>query len=326
MAWDFFSLDTVSLGAMSPPLWVWLATVAGLGGLLAAEIFLHRRGALQGLRPALVESAGWIFLSSAFGLVLSLTSGWATGGQYFAGYLLEKSLSVDNVFAFAMVLRSFKVPLAYQRRVLSWGVLGALVMRGAFIAAGAAFVERVSWAFYPFGALVLLAGLRLARGGSEIDVEHGRLVRTIRRFIPVANTGHDGRFVTKHEGRWAATPLLLALVVVEAIDLVFAVDSIPAIFGVTTNVFVVFTSNALAVLGLRSLYFVLADAMDRFTHLVKGLAVLLVLIGLKMLFKPVIDIPTGITLAVIAVVVGLSAAASLRSKGHPNDAAPPSLR
>ncbi len=326
MAWDFFSLDTVSLGAMSPPLWVWLATVAGLGGLLAAEIVLHRRGALQGLRPALVESAGWIFLSSAFGLVLSLTSGWATGGQYFAGYLLEKSLSVDNVFAFALVLRSFKVPLAHQRRVLSWGVLGALVMRGAFIAAGAAFVERVSWAFYPFGALVLLAGLRLARGGSEIDVEHGRLVRTIRRFIPVANTGHDGRFVTKHEGRWAATPLLLALVVVEAIDLVFAVDSIPAIFGVTTNVFVVFTSNAFAVLGLRSLYFVLADAMDRFTHLVKGLAVLLVLIGLKMLLKPVIDIPTGMTLAVIAVVVGLSAAASLRSKGHPNDAAPPSLR
>ncbi len=307
---------------MSPPLWAWLATIAGLGGLLTAEIVLHRRGALQGLRSAVAESAVWILLSSTFGLVLAWTSGWAASGQYFSGYLLEKSLSVDNVLAFALVLGSFRVPVAYQRRVLSLGVLGALVLRGAFIAAGATFVERVSWAFYPFGAFVLLAGLRLARGGSELDIEHGRLIGAIRRLVPVATTGPDGRFVTKYEGRWAATPLLLALIAVEVTDLVFATDSIPAIFGVTTNVFIVFTSNAFAILGLRSLYFVLANAMDRFAHLAKGLAVLLVLIGLEMLVKPVLQVPTGITFLVIAVVVGLSVAASLRSRDHPSGPAP----
>ena len=304
---------------MSPPLWVWLATLAGLGGLLTGEIVFHRRHGLSGLRPALAESAAWILISIAFGLGLAWTSGWATGGQYFTGYLLEKSLSVDNVIAFALVLRSFNVPPTDQRRVLSFGVLGALGMRGAFIAAGAAFVEHVSWAFYPFGAIVLLAGLRLGRGGSELDIEHGRLVTTIRRLIPVDPTADNGRFVTNHGGRWAATPLLLALIAVEATDLVFAADSIPAIFGVTTNVFVVFTSNAFAVLGLRSLYFVLADAIDRFSYLTKSLAVLLVLIGLKMLLKPLVEVPTAITLAVVAAVVGLSAAASWHSKHHPDN-------
>ena len=304
---------------MSPPLWVWLATLAGLGGLLTGEIVFHRRHGLSGLRPALAESAAWILISIAFGLGLAWTSGWATGGQYFTGYLLEKSLSVDNVLAFALVLRSFNVPPTDQRRVLSFGVLGALGMRGAFIAAGAAFVEHVSWAFYPFGAIVLLAGLRLGRGGSELDIEHGRLITTIRRLIPVDPTADNGRFVTNHDGRWAPTPLLLALIAVEATDLVFAADSIPAIFGVTTNVFVVFTSNAFAVLGLRSLYFVLADAMDRFSYLTKGLAVLLVLIGLKMLLKPLVEVPTAITLATVAAVVGLSAAASWLSTHHPDD-------
>ncbi|MDA8359589.1 MAG: TerC/Alx family metal homeostasis membrane protein [Actinomycetota bacterium] len=306
---------------MSPPLWAWLATLAGLGGFLTGEIVFHRRHGLSGLRPALAESAAWILISVAFGVGLAWTSGWATGGQYFTGYLLEKSLSVDNVLAFALVLRSFNVPPTDQRRVLSYGVLGALGMRGAFIAAGAAFVEHVSWAFYPFGAVVLLAGLRLGRGG-EFDVEHGRLIATVRHLVAVDPTADNGRFVTNHDGRWAATPLLLALVTVEATDLVFAADSIPAIFGVTTNVFVVFTSNAFAVLGLRSLYFVLADAMDRFSYLTKGLAVLLVLIGLKMLLKPVVEVPTIITLAVVVAAVGLSAAASWHSKHHPDDPQP----
>lgn len=298
-------------GSVSVPLWAWFASVGAMLVLLVGDIALHRYRDLHGIRPAIVESAAWITLATIFGVILGLTLGWGTSGQYFAGYLLEKSLSVDNVVAFALLLSAFRVPEEHQRRVLYWGVVGALVLRGAFVAAGAAFVEHVSWAFYPFGAIVLLAGVRMARGGPEIDVEHGRLVRTIRHVMPVSSTADSGHFLTRDHGRWAATPLLLALVAIETIDVVFAADSIPAIFGVTTNVFVVFTSNAFAVLGLRSLYFVLAAAIGRFKYLTTGLAVLLVLVGAKMLLRPVVDIPTTVTLAIIAVVIGATIGASV---------------
>jgi tellurite resistance protein TerC len=301
----------------SIPLWAWIAAVGVIAGLLAGDIVLHRNRDLAGVRVALVESAAWIAVSVCFGLVLGLTSGWGLSGQYFSGYLLEKSLSVDNVVVFALLLQAFRVPPAEQRRVLYWGVVGALALRGAFVAAGAAFVENVSWAFYPFGAIVLLAGLRMARGAPEIDIEHGRLVSTVRRFIPVTSAGADGRFVIRRQdGRRVATSLLLALVVIELTDVVFAADSIPAVFGVTTNVFVVFMSNAFAVLGLRSLYFVFAGAMDRTANLNKGLAVLLAFIGVKMLLRPVVEIPTSVTLAVIVGVVGITAALGLRTSGR----------
>ncbi len=295
---------------MSAPTWAWFAVVGAIVVLLSSDIALHRRFEFSGIRPALVESAGWVILSTVFGIVIAVTMGWGTSVQYFSGYLLEKSLSVDNVFAFALLLRSFRIPLSDQRRVLYWGVTGALLMRGAFVAAGAAFVEHVSWAFYPFGLVVLIAGLRMARGGVEIDVEHGRLIGIVRRLLPVAPDAPPGRFVIRRHGRLAATPLLLAMVAIEITDVVFASDSIPAVFGVTTNVFVVFTSNAFAVLGLRSLYFVLAEAIDRFGHLTKGLAALLMFVGIKMLVRPVLEIPTVATLVIILVVLAATVAAS----------------
>lgn len=295
---------------MNAPTWAWFAAIGAIGALLVADISVHRRVEFRGIRPALIESAGWVALSSAFGIVLGATMSWGTSLQYFSGYLLEKSLSVDNVFAFALLLRSFRIPPADQRRVLYWGVTGALVMRGAFVAAGAAFVDNVSWAFYPFGIVVLVAGIRMARGGVEIDVEHGRLIGVVRRLIPVAPVAHSSRFVIRYQDRWAATPLLLAMAAIEVTDLVFASDSIPAVFGVTTNVFVVFTSNAFAVLGLRSLYFVLAGAMDRFSHLTKGLAALLIFVGIKMLIRPLVEIPTPVTLAIIVAVLAITIGAS----------------
>lgn len=294
---------------MSAPVWAWFAVVGLIGGLLALDIAVHRFEHFRGIGPAVAESATWIALSIAFGVVLGLTMGWGVSGQYFSGYLIEKSLSVDNVFAFALLLRSFQVTARDQRRVLYWGVAGALVLRAVFIAAGAAFVDHISWAFYPFGVIVLAAAVRLARGGTEIDIEHGRLIRTVRRLLPVAAVEPGGRFITRHAGGHAATPLLLALVAVETTDVVFAADSIPAVFGVTTNVFVVFTSNAFAVLGLRSLYFVLAEAMDRFAHLTKGLATILAFVGLKMLLRPVVEVPTAVTLAVIVAVLSITVAA-----------------
>ena len=303
---------------MSVPTWAWIAALAAIGGLLVGDIAIHRHRDLRGLRPAVIETAAWIILSAAFGAILAATMGWGISGQYFSGYLLEKSLSIDNVFAFALLLRSFQVPASDQRRVLYWGVVGALVLRAGFVAAGAAFVEHVSWAFYPFGLLVVAAGVRMARGGIEIDLEHGRLINTVRRLLPVAPVAPAAQFLTRRDRRWTATPLLLALVAIEATDVVFAADSIPAVFGVTTNVFVVFTSNAFAVLGLRSLYFVLAGAMDRFAHLSKGLAALLVIVGVRMLIKPLVEVPTVVTLAVIVAVLAVTIGASRLSQTGPS--------
>lgn len=301
---------------MSVPIWAWFAAIGVIGGLLAIDITVHRRKSPTGLRPAVLETAAWIAVSIAFGVIVGATMGWGASGQYFSGYLLEKSLSVDNVFAFALLLRSFQVPPDDQRRVLYWGVIGALVMRAGFIAAGAAFVEHVSWAFYPFGLFVLAAGVRMARGGTEIDLEHGRLVSAVRRLLPVTAAAPAGRFWAREQGRRVATPLLLALIAIEATDVVFAADSIPAVFGVTTNVFIVFTSNAFAVLGLRSLYFVLAEGMDRFAYLTKGLAALLILVGAKMLLRPLIEVPTVATLALIVVVLGITIGAGTLGSGR----------
>ncbi len=298
---------------MNVPAWGWAATLIGIAALLVGDIALHRLRDLAGSRPALIETAAWIALSVVVGVVVGVTWGWGASGQYFSGYLLEKSLSVDNVVAFALLFRGFCVPMSSQRLVLYWGVLGALLARGGFIAAGAAFVRNVDWAFYPFGAIVVLAGLRMARGG-QFDIEHGRLIRAIRRLVPITAQPSEGRFVVRESGRRLATPLLLALLAVETTDLVFAADSIPAIFGVTSNVFIVFTSNAFAVLGLRSLYFVLADAMERISALTKGLAVLLVLIGLKMLVRPLLEVPTTATLGGIAAVLAITLLASSRRR------------
>jgi tellurite resistance protein TerC len=297
------------------PLWAWFAVTGVVVTFLVLDIRTHS------LRPptlkwALIASAGWIGVSVIFGIILGLIQGSDVAGQYFAAYLLEKSLSVDNVFVFVVLFGVFAVPRQYQHRVLYYGVVGALVLRAAFISAGAALLEDFSWVRYAFGAIVVIAGLRMARGGEQIDPTRNLLVRATRRVIPVTEDFQGDRFFIRSLGRWIATPLLVVLVAVESSDIVFATDSIPAVFGVTTDVFVVFTSNAFAVLGLRALYFVFADIVDRFTYLKYGLAVVLVFIGVKLLLEGVVQLPIVLSLAVIAVAIGVSAAWSVIASGR----------
>jgi tellurite resistance protein TerC len=294
---------------MTVPIWGWAGTLAVFAVLLAADLMLAKRAG-GGLRAAAALSALWIAAAVVFGGLLWLWRGPAIAGQYFAGYLLEKALSLDNIFVFVLLFASLQVPVSLQRRVLQLGVVGALVLRGGFIAAGGALLERVSWIFYVFGALVLLAGVRMFRPAAAGP--HGNLtVRWLRRVLPVTRGYMGGRFLARVGGKTMATPLLVALVAVEITDLVFALDSIPAVFGVTRNLFVVFTSNAFAVLGLRALYFLLAGTMDRFSGLRQAIAILLVFIGVKMLISPVIHLPVTMSLAVIMVVVGGAVALSL---------------
>jgi TerC family integral membrane protein len=294
---------------MTVPLWAWAATLAVLAVLIAADLVLTR-GAESGLRAAAVESGLWLAAALAFGGVLWLWRGPAIGGQYLAGYLLERALSVDNIFVFVLLFVSLQVPAELQRRILFLGVVGALVLRAAFIAAGGALIEHVSWIFYVFGALVLLAGARMFRSG-EAGAGKNLAVRGLRRVLPVTEHYADGRFFTRAGGRAMATPLFVALVAIAVTDVVFALDSIPAVFGVTRDLFVVFTSNAFAVLGLRALYFLLAGSMDRFAYLKPGIAILLVFIGVKMLLYDVVHMPVWVSLAVIAAVAGGAVTASL---------------
>jgi tellurite resistance protein TerC len=294
------------------PLWAWAGTFAVLAVLIAADLVLTR-GADRGLRAAAVESALWLAAALAFGGVLWLWRGPATGGQYLAGYLLERALSVDNILVFVLLFVSLQVPAGLQRRILFLGVVGALVLRGAFIAAGGALIEHVSWIFYVFGALVLLAGARMFRPVDSGAAGAGKnlAVRGLRRVLPVTEDYAGRRFFVRAGGRAMATPLLVALVAIAVTDVVFALDSIPAVFGVTRDLFVVFTSNAFAVLGLRALYFLLAGSVDRFAYLKPGIAILLVFIGVKMLLYDVVHMPVWVSLAVIAAVAGGAVAASL---------------
>jgi tellurite resistance protein TerC len=302
---------------------VWAVTLAIFAVLIAADLVLAA-GAGGGWRAAGGLSALWIAAAVAFGGTLWLWQGPAVAGQYFAGYLLEKALSVDNIFVFVLLFASLEVPAALQRRVLYFGVLGALVLRGGFIAAGGALIDHISWIFYVFGALVLLAGARMFRPGGVGPPRRNLIVRGLRRVLPVTGDYAGGRFFTRAGGRIMATPLFVALVVIEITDLVFALDSIPAVFGVTRNLFVVFTSNAFAVLGLRALYFLLADSVDRFAYLKQGIAVLLVFIGTKMLISPLVHLPVAVSLGVVVVVAGGAVAASLwRGRARPYSPGPP---
>ena len=302
---------------MTAPLWSWFA-VGGFIVLLLALDFLSNRGDHEPtLRRAVATSAAWIGVSVAFGVLLGVVYGSVVAQEYFAGYLIEKSLSVDNIFVFALLFASFGVPARLQHRVLYFGVMSALVMRGAFIAGGAALLEQFSWILYVFGAVLVVAGLRMLRGESHSDPKRSLAVRAVRRVVPITPDYVGNRFFTRIDGRLFGTPLLVALVAIEVTDLIFASDSIPAIFGVTTNVFIIFTSNAFAVLGLRALYFVFAGAMDRFRYLKYGLAVLLVFIGVKMLAADAVHLSTAVTLVVIVLVLGVSVVASAVTSGPP---------
>jgi tellurite resistance protein TerC len=310
--------------------WVWAGTLALFAVLIVVDLVATGRSSSPSLRSAALLSGLWVLTGVGFGVVLWLWRGQATAGEYFAGYLLEKALSIDNIFVFVLLFASLAVPPVLQRRVLYLGVIGALVLRGGFIAAGGALIEHLSWVFYLFGAVVLVAGLRMFGAGEVTDPGRNLAVRGLRRILPVTESYHGPRLLIRDGGRTVATPLLVALVAIEVTDLIFALDSIPAVFGVTRDVYVVFTSNALAVLGLRALYFLLASSMDRFVYLKQGLAVLLTFIGVKMLLSPVLHLPVVVSLAVIVAVVGGAVGASRwrdrRDRTPPQEAGRPPAR
>jgi tellurite resistance protein TerC len=300
---------------VSSDLLIWIVLGAVIIGMLTLDLFVfHRNPHAVSLREAATWSAVWIILGLAFGAFVWVWRGPDAGGQYLAGYLLEKSLSLDNVFVFALVFSWFAVPAAYQHRVLFWGVVGALVFRAIFIAAGAALLDAAHWVIYGFGVLLVVTGIRMARAsGHAVDPSRNLVLRLLRRIIPVSDTYHGPAFLVREAGRRVATPLLAVLVVVETSDIFFAIDSIPAVFAVTEDPFLVFSSNAFAMLGLRALYFLLAGVIDRFVYLKTGLAALLVVAGAKILLADVLKLPVWATLALIVGVLVVSIAASLRA-------------
>ena len=297
-------------------LWTWVAFNVLIVGLLMLDLFvLHRHAHVVTIREAAVTSAGWIALGLGFGGFVWWWLGAQSAGEYFAGYLIEKSLSVDNVFVFVIIFSYFAVPAAYQHRVLFWGVVGALIMRGIFILAGAALLEAFDWILYIFGAFLLFTALKMFRHTEmALDPQENRVLRLVNRFIPISDQYDGQRLFTKRNGIRMATPLFAVLVVVEATDLVFAVDSIPAIFAVTRDPFIVFTSNAFAILGLRALYFLLAGVAHRFVYLKTGLAVILAFVGVKMLIAQFYHFPIVVSLGIIGAVLAISIVASLLSK------------
>lgn len=286
-----------------------------IGGVLALLAFdlgiVHRKARAVSVREALAWTVVWVGLSLAFNAWIYFTHGPRPGLEFLTGYVIEYALSVDNIFVFLVVFNYFAVPSLYQHRVLFWGILGAIVLRAIFVAAGTALLVKFHWVIYIFGAFLVFTGFKLLRTGEpEVDPEKNPMVRWFRRVFPITPGYHGEHFLVRLDGKWVATPLLLVLVVVEATDVVFAVDSIPAIFAVTRDPFIVFTSNICAVLGLRSLYFLLAGAMGIFHYLGTGLGVVLMFVGSKMLLSEVYKIPIHISLGVIVGVLLVAILAS----------------
>lgn len=298
---------------MTEGIWPWVAFNALVLALLALDLgVFHRKAHAVGAREAGAWSAVWVGLSLLFCFGVYRYAGAQAGTEWLTGYLIEKSLSVDNIFVFVLIFGAFRVPAVYQHRVLFWGILGALIMRAAMILGGVLLLERFDWVIYVFGAFLIFTGLRMAfQSEKEIDVEAGLGVRLARRMMPVTPEYHGARFFVRQEGALAATPLFVALVVVELTDLVFAVDSIPAIFAVTRDPFIVYTSNVFAILGLRSLYFLLASVVDHFHLLKYGLAAILVFVGGKMLLSDFYHVPTPVSLGFIATALVVAVIASL---------------
>lgn len=287
------------------------------GAIVLAMLVIDLRGAAArhaGFRPAAIRSGAWIFVGLVFGLGIYLFAGPEAGFAYWAAYLLEKSLSVDNLFVFVLVFSYFGIPPLYQPRVLVWGIVGALVMRAVFIATGVALLARFHWVIYPFAGLLLWSALRMLRGGevglAKACCETGP--RWVSRFIPVVPRLHDGRFLVREAGKRVATPLLAALIAIESADVIFALDSIPAVLGITRDPFLVYTSNIFALLGLRSLYFLLANVLGRLIYLRYGLALILAFVAARMLLASVWPIPVTLSLGVIATVLLVTVMLSLR--------------
>ena len=312
---------------MDGTIWLWVGFNLFVLALLALDLgVFHRKSHVVSIKEAAIWSVAWISLSLLFNLGLfffwqtispeSIYSNSEAALAFFAGYLIEKSLSVDNIFVFVLLFTFFAVPAAYQHRVLFWGIIGALIMRGSLIAIGAALLKEFHWIIYIFGAFLIFTGVRMAlHRDEEMHPERNPLIKLIRRVIPVTENYDGDKFFVRRMGKLMATPLLLVLLIVESTDLVFAVDSIPAIFAVTEDPFIVYTSNVFAILGLRSLYFLLAGVIDKFHYLKLGLSVVLVFVGIKMVIVDFYKIPIGLSLGVIAAILTTSIIASmLRAK------------
>ena len=296
------------------PIWIWFAFLALISVLLIVDLLLvHRTPHAPTTKEAAIESAVWISIGVAFTGAIFAWHGGQAAGEYISGYLIEKSLSVDNVFVWALIMSYFAVPREFQFRVLFWGVFGALVLRFVFIFAGVALLEQFEWLLFVFGAFLLVTAFRLLRQGEEeVHPEQNPVLRLVRRVIPSTTEYNGQHLFVRHGRKLLATPLLAVLIVVESSDVVFAIDSIPAILAVSREQFIVFSSNAFAILGLRSLYFLLADLRDKFDYLQEGLAVILAFVGVKMLIAEWYHIPTWLSLLVIAVVLTVSIVASIK--------------
>jgi tellurite resistance protein TerC len=264
---------------------IWLITIAVTIAFFVFEFFVHVRKPHE---PTIAESARWsvfyISLALLFGVGIGMVSGWNFGGEYFAGYLTEKALSIDNLFVFLIVMTGFAVPKAFQQKVLMIGIIIALIMRGAFIAAGATLIDNFSWIFYVFGALLLVLAYRQAFSNHESDPANGKIVKFARSVLPITDDYHGDKIAVKIDGKRFFTPMLLTIVAIGFIDLVFAIDSIPAIYGLTNEAYIVFTANAFALMGLRQLYFLIGGLLERLVYLAQGLAVILAFIGVKLVF------------------------------------------
>jgi tellurite resistance protein TerC len=300
------------------PGWVWVAFVAFISVLLLFDVLvLHRNAHVITFKEAAIESAVWIALGLSFTFVILGWHGGQAAGEYVAGYLVEKSLSVDNVFVWAVILTFFRVPAAYRFRVLFWGIFGALVLRAIFIFAGVALIEQFEWILYVFGAFLIYTGVKIARHDeAEVHPENNLALKIVRRFVPTTDEYDGQKLFTRVNLKRVATPLFTVLVMIEATDVVFAVDSIPAILAITQNEFIVFSSNAFAILGLRSLYFVLADMAGRFRYLNTGLGFIMGFVGIKMLLvgEPVeYHFPIAVSLGIIALILFIAIWASLRA-------------
>ncbi|HEX2178309.1 MAG TPA: TerC family protein [Actinomycetota bacterium] len=297
------------------PTGVWLAFAFGVTALLLLDLLLvHRKPHVITFREAAIESTVWIAIGLSFTFVILWWHGGQAAGEYIAGYLIEKSLSVDNVFVWAVLFSFFAVPAKYQFRVLFYGVFGALVLRAIFIFAGVALIERFDWILYVFGAFLIYTAFKIARHSeTEVHPERNPVLKLVRKVIPTTHDYHGQKLFTVENGRRMATPLFTVLVMVEATDVLFAVDSVPAILAVSREPFIVFASNAFAILGLRSLYFLLAGMADRFRYLNIGLGVILGFVGVKMLISGFYHMPVAISLTVIAAVLTVTIVASLKA-------------
>jgi tellurite resistance protein TerC len=303
------SSDFVEL-SISP--WHWIALLALIAGLLSIDLLVHRGNHEPTIRRALIESAAWVACGLSFSVVVLVAFGGAAFGEYLSGYVIEKSLSVDNVFVWAIIFSTFAIPLRYQHRVLFWGIFGALVLRAGFIFAGSTLIEKFWWMLVLLGGVLIVSGIRVVRHRDDEGTHgHEAAVKLLGRFMPVRKELAGQKFILREAGKWVATPLLAALIVVEITDVIFAIDSVPAILAISREPFIVFSSNAFAILGLRAMYFLLGGAREKFHYLSHALGAILIFVGVKMTVSHWWHLPTAASLGIIVVILALAIVLSI---------------